>query len=65
MAAVLQCPIHGEVEGLSLTEGPLSEPWPWPLVCEKCEPEHTVVVGYSWEVGDKEVHSPNWEDAPL
>lgn len=44
----LICPVHGEVEGLSLSEGPLSETHPWALVCEDCDPEHSVVVG--WEL---------------
>jgi hypothetical protein len=44
----LICPVHGEVEGLSLTEGPLSETHPWALVCEQCDPEFEVIVG--WEL---------------
>lgn len=63
----LHCPIHGDVEGLSLTEGPLSECWPWVLVCEKCDGDGSaVVVGYEWhddEQGDDFV-SARWEDAP-
>lgn len=42
----LVCPIHGDVEGLSLSEGPLSECHPWVLVCEQCDPHAAVVVGY-------------------
>jgi hypothetical protein len=62
MAAEPRCPIHGEVEGLGLSEGPLSNAYPWVVVCEKCDGEgHTVVVGYEWE-GDN--FSTRWEDAP-
>lgn len=57
----LVCPIHGPVEGLSLSEGPLSNCWPWVLVCEKCEPHNTVVVGYE---ADGHEPTPNWEDIP-
>lgn len=42
----LICPIHGKVEGLNLTEGPLSDTHPWVLVCEECDPHYAVIVGY-------------------
>jgi hypothetical protein len=54
----LHCPIHGDVEGLSLTEGPLSECWPWALVCEDCDPL-AVIVG--WEMPEHGTRR-NWED---
>lgn len=61
----LRCPVHGEVEGLSLSEGPLSDCWPWVLVCEECEPRgSSVVVGYEWEDDGEDVVSDRWEDAP-
>jgi hypothetical protein len=55
----LVCPVHGEVEGLSLTEGPLSETHPWAIVCEKCDPFHSVIVG--WELDGVGVRR-DWED---
>lgn len=59
--ADLTCPIHGPVEGLFLTEGPLSEPTEcYPLVCEKCEPHVVVVVGY--EHPETEEVAARWED---
>ena len=60
--AQLRCPIHGEVEGLSLSEGPLSDCWPWVLVCEECEPRGTsVVVGYESDAGV----FLTWEEVPF
>ena len=55
----LQCPVHGAVGGLGLSEGPLSETHPWALVCEECEPFWTVVVG--WELDGHGVKR-RWED---
>lgn len=56
---ILICPVHGVVEGLSLSEGPLSETHPWAIVCENCDPKHTVIVG--WELDGVGVKG-NWED---
>lgn len=55
----LICPVHGEVEGLSVGEGPMSETHPWALLCEKCEPQFTVVVGYEL---DGHGIKRRWED---
>jgi hypothetical protein len=55
----LTCPIHGDVEGITLTEGPLSETHPWALLCEECEPHADVIVG--WELDGHGVRR-NWED---
>jgi len=63
----LRCPIHGDVEGLSLSEGPLSQCWPWVLVCEKCDGDgNAVIVGYEWndDSTNEEVVSTSWEEAP-
>jgi hypothetical protein len=55
----LVCPIHGEVEGLEPSEGPLSQTNPWALVCEKCDPHHEVIVGWNLDAyGVKQ----RWED---
>jgi hypothetical protein len=54
----LTCPIHGDVEGLSLSEGPLSETHPWALVCENCHPHADVIVG--WELDGHGV-ARDWE----
>jgi len=55
----LICPIHGDVEGLSLSEGPLSETHPWAIVCEDCTPQFDVIVG--WELDGVGIRR-NWED---
>jgi hypothetical protein len=40
------CPVHGDVEGVLSMDGPLSNCAPTPVLCEKCDPFHTVIVGY-------------------
>lgn len=61
----LTCPVHGDVEGVSPTEGPLSECWPWVLICDQDHDGHTVIVGYEWTDEDnEECVSTRWEDAP-
>lgn len=65
----LKCPIHGDVEGVSPSEGPLSECWPWVLLCEHEHDDHEVIVGYEWHDQDSDHNdgsqvSTRWEDAP-
>lgn len=59
MPVQLSCPVHGDVEGLWLTEGPLSETHPWAIVCEECEPTVAVVIG--WELDGYGIRR-RWED---
>jgi len=61
-AGPLVCPVHGPVEGLGLSEGPLSNCWPWVLVCEKCDGDgNTIVVGYESDDGTFD----RWEEVPV
>lgn len=47
ISEALMCPIHGDVEGITPNEGPLSDCFPYVLVCEKCDGDRrAVVVGY-------------------
>lgn len=40
---ILTCPIHGEVEGFFETEGPIADAYPYPVLCEECDPVQTII----------------------
>jgi hypothetical protein len=42
-AATFECPIHGAVEGFFETSGPLADAYPYPVLCEECDPVQTIV----------------------
>lgn len=55
----LICPVHGEVDGLNVSEGPMSDTHPWAILCEECDPQFCVVVG--WELEGHGIKR-RWED---
>lgn len=52
-APKMRCPTHGEVEGYFESEGPLSNAYPYPVLCDECPPGQTI-IGYENE-HDEEV----------
>lgn len=43
------CPHHGEVEGMGVMDGPLSNCVPAVVLCEECDPFAETIVGYEEE----------------